>query len=166
MLSSLLAAAGCAGKNLDFWLRNKFFAQHCKLFKNRPFIWHVWDGQKDGFSALVNYHALDSGRLETLVYSCLGDWIRRSREEGREARARVSAAERLKKSLEPILEGKAPRGMISPGKPAWKHLAGWAPDLADGIAVNIMPFLNAPPARAASAGVLRNAPLRSPAQRS
>jgi hypothetical protein len=165
VLSSLLTAAGCAGKNLDFWLRNKFFAQHCRLFKNRPFIWHVWDGQKDGFSALVNYHALDSGQLETLVYSCLGDWIRRSREEGREARARVSAAERLKKSLELILEGKAPRGMTSPGKPAWKHRAGWAPDLTDGIAVNIMPFLNAPPVRAASAGVLRNAPFRSPAQR-
>ena len=23
---------------------------------NRPFVWHIWDGRRDGFGALVNYH--------------------------------------------------------------------------------------------------------------
>jgi hypothetical protein len=149
VLSSLLAGTGCAEGNLDFWLRNKFFAQHCRLFKGRPFIWHVWDGQKDGFSALVNYHALDSGLLEALIYSCLGDWMMRLREEGPGARKRVGAAERLKKSLEIILEEIAPRGASQP--------AG----MAGGVSANIGPFLNAPPVRGASAGVLRNALKRS-----
>ena len=27
-----------------------------QLFHQRPFIWHIWDGRRDGFHALVNYH--------------------------------------------------------------------------------------------------------------
>ncbi len=57
-LSSLLAEAGCSGKSLDDWLRDSFFVQHCELFCQRPFVWHVWDGRRDGFNALVNYHRL------------------------------------------------------------------------------------------------------------
>ena len=51
-------AEGYTGKTLDDWLRNGFFEQHCALFHHRPFIWHIWDGHKSGFSALVNYHQL------------------------------------------------------------------------------------------------------------
>lgn len=67
ILAALLADAGHAGKTLETWLREKFFAQHCKLFQNRPFIWHIWDGLRDGFAALVNYHKLDHKNLETLI---------------------------------------------------------------------------------------------------
>ena len=56
-----------AGTMLDDWLRNQFFEQHCKRFHHRPFIWHIWDGRKDGFSCLVNYHKLDYKALENLV---------------------------------------------------------------------------------------------------
>ncbi len=59
------------GTTLDDWLRNSFFEQHCKRFHNRPFIWHIWDGRKDGFSCLVNYHKLDHKALENLTYSYL-----------------------------------------------------------------------------------------------
>ena len=52
-------SADHAGKTLETWLREKFFTQHCKLFQHRPFIWHIWDGLRDGFAALVNYHKLD-----------------------------------------------------------------------------------------------------------
>ena len=45
-------------KSLEDWLRDHFFQEHCRLFHNRPFIWHIWDGRKDGFHALVNYHRL------------------------------------------------------------------------------------------------------------
>lgn len=74
----LLANADCKGWTLERWLHERFFHQHCKLFHNRPFIWHIWDGlKKSGFSALVNYHKLNSNLLETLTYNYLGDWIRR-----------------------------------------------------------------------------------------
>lgn len=57
-LTSMLVEAGHAGKTLDDWLRDGFFEQHCALFHQRPFIWHIWDGRRDGFHALVNYHRL------------------------------------------------------------------------------------------------------------
>jgi hypothetical protein len=69
LLSELLKTANHAGKTLETWLRDKFFAQHCKLFHHRPFIWHIWDGLRDGFSVLVNYHKLDRKNLETLIYT-------------------------------------------------------------------------------------------------
>ena len=73
----LLAASGSKKTDLDSWLRDEFFKAHCQVFKNRPFVWHIWDGRKDGFSALVNYHRLDGGTLRRLAYTYLGDWIER-----------------------------------------------------------------------------------------
>jgi len=60
ILPQHLSAAGSRSHlDLDDWLRNGFFEEHCKLFHNRPFVWHIWDGRKrDGFHALVNYHKL------------------------------------------------------------------------------------------------------------
>ena len=44
---------GDGSSSLDDWLRNKFFEEHCMLFQQRPFIWHIWDGRmRDGFHAL------------------------------------------------------------------------------------------------------------------
>ena len=37
-------------RSLDEWLRDRFFAEHCKLFHNRPFIWHIWDGRSERLS--------------------------------------------------------------------------------------------------------------------
>ena len=77
--------SGSPARSLDDWLRDGFFEQHCALFHQRPFIWHIWDGRRDGFHALVNYHQLAApngeGRrtLEKLTYSYLGDWIHRQR---------------------------------------------------------------------------------------
>jgi hypothetical protein len=76
-LNRLLKEAGFEGKTLETWLRDGFFAQHCELFQQRPFVWHIWDGLRDGFAALVNYHRLDRKNLETLIYTYLGDWISR-----------------------------------------------------------------------------------------
>lgn len=67
VLDKLLTDADWAGKGLDTWLREKFFEQHAKRFHHRPFIWHVWDGLKDGFAALVNYHKLLRTQLENTV---------------------------------------------------------------------------------------------------
>ena len=54
-IDQLLGQAGSPGKSLEQWLRDDFFSYHLKLFHQRPFIWHVWYGLKDGFGAIVNY---------------------------------------------------------------------------------------------------------------
>ena len=58
MERKLIAATGSKADSLEEWLVNDFFEQHCDMFHNRPFVWHLWDGRKDGFNVLVNYHRL------------------------------------------------------------------------------------------------------------
>ena len=161
-LSILLANAEHAGKSLESWLRDKFFGQHCKLFQNRPFIWQIWDGQRDGFSALVNYHTLTHKKLEVLIYTYLGDWIARQRQDIVDridgAQERLDAAESLKKKLELILEGEKPYDIFVRWKPLEKQPIGWEPDLNDGVRLNIRPFMTVPPVKKAGAGVLRDKP--------
>jgi hypothetical protein len=145
ILDRLLADADCAGKGLDVWLREKFFEQHAKLFHHRPFIWHVWDGLKDGFSALVNYHQLDARKLERLIHTYLGDWIRQQEEGVRNsidgANIRLAAAQDLKQRLSLILEGEAPYDIFVRWKPLAQQPIGWHPDLNDGVRLNIRPFM-------------------------
>lgn len=156
----LLDAVG--SKSLSLWLRDKFFEQHCKLFQHRPFIWHIWDGLKDGFSVLVNYHKLDKAGLERLIYTYLGDWIRTQQaglangEDG--AQERLAAAEALKKELEAILEGEKPYDIFVRWKPLAEQPIGWTPDLNDGVRLNIRPFLYARDVSKKGAGILRWAP--------
>ena len=146
-LDNLLADAECAGKGLDVWLREKFFEQHAKRFQHRPFIWHVWDGLKDGFGALVNYHLLNAKNLERLIHTYLGDWIRqqeagvRSGVDG--AQTRLAAALDLKRRLELILEGEAPYDIFVRWKSLTEQPIGWNPDLNDGVRMNIRPFMTA-----------------------
>lgn len=161
-LAALLADAGHAGKTLETWLREKFFAQHCKLFQNRPFIWHIWDGLRDGFAALVNYHKLDHKNLETLIYTYLGDWILRQKQDldaGIDgAQERLDAAEVLQKRLELILAGEAPYDIFVRWKPLEQQPLSWEPDLDDGVRLNIRPFLSVPDVGKKGAGILRDKP--------
>ncbi|MEI6103322.1 MAG: N-6 DNA methylase [Methanothrix sp.] len=161
-LSELLKAADHAGKSLESWLREKFFLQHCKLFQHRPFIWHIWDGLHDGFAALVNYHRLDSKLLESLIYTYLGDWISRQKDDIKSgvdgAAEKLAAAEALKKRLEMILEGEAPYDIFVRWKPIGQQPIGWNPDLNDGVRLNIRPFLSVPDVGRKGAGVLREKP--------
>lgn len=148
----LLAGVGYSGKDLADWLRDGFFEQHCKLFQNRPFIWHIWDGRKDGFSALVNYHKLDRANLEKLTYTYLGTWIadhKKDMEKGiAGAEGRLLAAQSLQDKLKLILAGEPPYDIYVRWKPLHEQPIGWEPDLNDGVRLNIRPFV--------SAGVLRS----------
>jgi hypothetical protein len=154
--SLVLESGGSSGSpGLEGWLRDSFFKAHCKVFANRPFIWQIWDGRSDGFSALVNYHKMDRKLLERLTYDFLGSWwISRLNDEVRQqlpgAEGRLIAAEVLKGKLQLILEGEAPYDTYV----RWKSLAeqpiGWEPDLNDGVRMNIRPFVEA--------GVLRAKP--------
>jgi hypothetical protein len=169
-LEGLLRDAGYAAKSLDDWLRDGFFKQHCDLFHNRPFIWHIWDGRRDGFHALVNYHRLAAadgeGRrtLEKLIYSYLGDWIERQEREQREekdgADARLTSAKHLKGELEKILAGEPPFDIFVRWKPLHEQPIGWEPDINDGVRLNIRPFMIARPlgAKAKNACILRVTP--------
>ncbi len=151
-ISDLLAKEGATSANLEDWLRKEFFTQHCKVFKNRPFIWHIWDGRNDGFSALVNYHKLDKENLSKLIYTYLGDWIRmceaKKRNEESGAEGLLSAALKLKEKLEAILHGEAPFDIFVRWKSIEQQPIGWEPDLNDGVRLNVRPFIEA--------GVLRN----------
>ena len=144
----LLASVGYGGKKLDEWLRNGFFEQHSKLFHHRPFVWHVWDGRKtDGFGALVNYHRLDAKLLEKLIYTYLGDWIKRQEQavaQGESgADARLLAAQQLQGKLKLIAEGEPPYDIFVRWKPIEQQPVGWNPDLNDGVRMNIRPFMEA-----------------------
>jgi hypothetical protein len=146
-LEDILIDAGYGNKGLERWLKDGFFEQHCKLFHQRPFIWHIWDGRKDGFGVLVNYHKLDKARLETLTYTYLGDWISRQKaahQNGESAAGdRLSAAQCLQKKLQLILEGETPYDIFVRWKPIEAQPVGWNPDLNDGVRLNIRPFMEA-----------------------
>lgn len=145
VLERLLAEADCAGKGLEVWLRDKFFEQHARRFNHSPFVWHVWDGLKDGFAALVNYHCLDEKNLERLIHTYLGDWIR-TQEAGVHngadgASQRLAAAMDLKRRLELILAGEQPYDIFLRWKSIAEQPIGWHPDLNDGVRINIRPFM-------------------------
>jgi len=161
-----IARAGLRGSRsstLEDWLRDEFFEQHCALFDQRPFIWHIWDGHKNGFSALVNYHRLSHANLESLTYAYLGDWIRRQQaavdagEAGSDAR--MQAAKQLQTRLRLILEGEPPFDIFVRWKPLSKQAIGWYPDLNDGVRMNIRPFLAQDiPGGKKGAGIMRSRP--------
>ncbi len=164
---ALIAAAGPKGsksKTLEEWLYDEFFEQHAKLFHDRPFIWHLWDGRSDGFHALVNYHKLDHAALQKLTYSYLGNWIQDQAEDARNdkpgAAARLGAARALQTKLAAILEGEAPLDIFVRWKSVKDQAQGWNPDINDGIRQNIRPFLFAGDVGKRGAGLFRSVPLK------
>jgi len=148
---TLVTDAGGKNGRLEDWLRDTFFAQHVKVFDNRPFLWHIWDGRKDGFSAIVNYHKLDYRTLEKLTFATLGAWIERQKHETAAGQAgadgRLAAAVDLQERLKLILEGAPPYDVYVRWKELHEQPIGWNPDLDDGVRLNIRPFI--------TAGVLR-----------
>jgi hypothetical protein len=166
----LLAQAGYVRKSLEDWLLDGFFEHHCQLFHQRPFVWQIWDGRRDGFAALVNYHRLaaPNGRgrrlLEKLAHTYLGDWITRQRADQRAgvagADARLAAAQHLQGELEKISEGEPPYDIFVRWKPLHEQPIGWEPDLNDGVRINIRPFMMAKTlgARGKKSCILRVAP--------
>jgi hypothetical protein len=146
ILHKLLTDAGVRpGVSLDGWLRDKFFEQHCQRFHHRPFIWHIWDGRKDGFSCLVNYHKLNYQWLETLTYAYLQDWITAQTAAARDSKPgadlQLAAAQELQNKLKLILEGEPPYDIFVRWKPIHAQPIGWNPDLNDGVRANIRPFV-------------------------
>lgn len=154
-IRDLLAAEAAGARDLSTWVADEFFDGHCRLFHQTPFVWHVWDGARGGFSALVNYHRLcyddGAGRrlLEKLRDTYLGEWIASQRravtagEAG--AEERLLAAEHLRSELTKIIDGDPPYDIFVRWKPLHHQPVGWEPDIDDGVRLNIRPFLIAKP---------------------
>jgi hypothetical protein len=152
-MRQLFDAEGSSARDLDAWLRDEFFDGHCRLFHQTPFIWHVWDGLKDGFAALVNYHKLSApdggGRrlLEKLRDTTLGDWIAQQSQAASAqvpgAEDKLLAAQHLAAELTRIINGEAPYDIFVRWKPLTRQAIGWEPDIDDGVRLNIRPFLTA-----------------------
>jgi hypothetical protein len=161
----LLANAGHRESTLEEWLRDSFFEEHCKLFHHRPFVWHIWDGERDGFHALVNYHRLAAPNgegarlLQKLAQTYLGDWIARCEADVKNdkpnAHKLLKAAKELQADLLKILEGEAPHDIFVRWKPLHGQSIGWNPDINDGVRLNIRPFLTVRDVGKKGAGVLR-----------
>jgi len=164
----LLSSLGHANLTLEEWLRDKYFEEHCKLFHHRPFVWHIWDGAKDGFHVLVNYHRLAAGNgdgsrlLQKIATTYLGDWIARCNQEVAAdkpgAAIRLKAAQDLQVDLRKILEGEAPHDIFVRWKPLREQAIGWEPDVNNGVRLNIRPFLMARNVGKKGAGILRFKP--------
>jgi hypothetical protein len=133
---------------LEAWLRDRAFRQHCVLFQQRPFLWHIWDGLKDGFSVFVHYHRFTQANLRKLTYTMLGDWLARAKAESNDLR--LEKGRELQQMLEKVLEGEAPYDIFVRWKPLAEQPLGWDPDLDDGVRMNIRPFMEA--------GILRESP--------
>jgi len=165
---TLLAECNSKSKTLADWLTDEFFEQHCTLFHQTPFVWHIWDGEKGGFSVLVNYHrlvgkeGLGKQTLEKIIYTYLAKWIdiqRRAQKDGVEGSdTRVAAAEHLRKQLEAILKGEPPFDLFIRWKPLSHQPLGWEPDIEDGVRINIRPFLSASVLRRSGRPILRSVP--------
>jgi hypothetical protein len=147
VITRLLARAGSPGITLEEWVRDRFFDAHARLFHQRPFVWHIWDGRKDGFHAFISYHKLDRKNLERLTHVYLGEWIERQKaasETGDQtADARLIAAQQLQKKLELIRLGEKPYDIFIRWKTKAEQPIGWEPDLNDGVRMNIRPFVEA-----------------------
>ena len=161
--TQLLTDVGCKGWTIDRWLNERFFSQHCKVFQQRPFIWHIWDGlKKGGFGALVNYHKLNRNLLETLTYNYLGDWVRRQQDDEKRgvegADDRLVAARALQDKLKLILKGEPPCDIFVRWRPIEDQPMGWEPDINDGVRMNIRPFMLVGDVGRKGAGILRDKP--------
>jgi hypothetical protein len=164
----MLADAGYADSTLEEWLRDSFFEEHCKLFYHRPFVWHIWDGERDGFHALINYHRLSAPNgegarlLQKLAQTYLGDWIARCeadvKNEKPNAHKLLKAAKDLQVDLLKILEGEAPNDIFVRWKTLHEQAIGWNPDINDGVRLNIRPFLTVRDVGKKGAGLLRFKP--------
>lgn len=141
----LSATKGRAG-DLRQWLASgEFFAQHCKVFQNRPFIWQITDGARDGFAALVNYHKLDAKNLDRLIHTYLYQWIERQKTDAANQVAgadnRLARATALRDKLLLIQQGEAPYDIYTRWKRLDEQPIGWDPDINDGVRINCRPWV-------------------------
>ncbi len=144
-------------RDLAEWIRRDFFKAHTRRFKNRPIAWHL-RSPEGAFEALVLYHRLSKDTLQKLRVTYAGDRLARLKADQQHAKDRGDTAtvttlqvaiedvEDFRRTLEAIERGDDLRHRI---RCRWKDEteAGrpgpYAPDIDDGVKVNIRPFQEA-----------------------
>jgi len=149
--------------SIEDWLANAFFEHHASLYRSRPIYWHFASAQGTApfaFGVLVHYHRFDKNRMAKLRASYVRDTIEELRRDagladkaGRadervELQAKLEEVQALDKKLQLIQEGhhEGPEGgdrdfrILTPWKEPAARPHGWAPDLDDGVKVNIAPL--------------------------
>jgi len=143
-----------AGRELGEWLRRDFFKRHVQQFKQRPIAWHFTSAEGI-FQAMLLYHRLSRATLQALRTQYAGRLIERLRAEQERARSRKDAAEvsrlqvkiddvdHFSRELQAIEGGDELRHQV---RCRWKNEEAegrpgpYAPDIDDGVKVNIRPF--------------------------
>ncbi|MXY51049.1 MAG: hypothetical protein F4Y86_00755 [Gammaproteobacteria bacterium] len=148
------------------WLEDVFFDYHASLYKKRPIIWHIASSQgraPQGFGVLCHYHRFDANRMAKLRAGYLREAIETFRREAAlanqsgHAEARIEWQAKLEETLaldsklQAVQEGRfeGPEGgatdyrILTPWKAPEDRPKGWAPDIDDGVKVNIEPLQKA-----------------------
>jgi hypothetical protein len=140
------------GMALDDWFRHRFFEEHTRRFKQRPIAWHLTS--PDGhFQALVLYHRLSRELLQRLRATYAGALISELQAEREKAKADQAKVSDLTAVIEDVEEFRCALERIERGDDSryrircrWKgeepdgRPGPYAPDLDDGVKVNIRPF--------------------------
>lgn len=139
----------------DF-LTDAFFEHHVKLYKSRPIFWHLAstsEGGSPSFSVLVHYHRFSTDALRKLRGTYIRSFLdRRARElaqarkdnradEALEIQRAIEETQDFDKKLEGLEEGRYP--IHVPWKSGAEQPKGWAPNIDDGVMVNILPLQTA-----------------------
>jgi hypothetical protein len=145
------------GRDLGDWFRRDFFKRHIQQFKQRPIAWHFVSPERS-FEAFVLYHRLSRVTLQKLRTQYAGRRIDRLRAEQQRARERKddAAVRQLQLQIEDVEEFRSRVEAIERGdelkyrvRCRWKgetetgRPGPYAPDVDDGVKVNIRPFQEA-----------------------
>lgn len=145
------------GRELGEWLRREFFKRHLRQFKQRPIAWHLVSPERT-FEAFILYHKLSRATLQTVRTRYAGRLIDRLRGEQARARERKdeAAVGRLQLQIEDVEDLRGRLEAIERGdelkhriRCRWKgetetgRPGPYAPDIDDGVKVNIRPFQEA-----------------------
>jgi hypothetical protein len=142
------------GRDVPAWLQREFFRRHVQQFKQRPIAWHL-TSPEGTFQVLVLYHKLSRDTLQRLRDVYAGALLNRLKAELDRAtgRSEARAASELRAQIEDVQEfrdrilaievGRELRHRIRcrwKGENAEGRPGPYAPDLDDGVKVNIRPF--------------------------
>ncbi|MCL4534925.1 MAG: BREX-1 system adenine-specific DNA-methyltransferase PglX [Chloroflexi bacterium] len=145
------------GRDLDDWLKKDFFKRHVTQFKQRPIAWHLVSPERT-FEAFVLYHKLSRETLQKLRAQYAGGLLAQLRAEQERARAKgeTARARELQLQIEDVEEFRSRLEKIERGderkyriRCRWKgetetgRPGPYAPDIDDGVKVNIRPFQEA-----------------------
>ena len=148
------ATVGCG---IEAWLSRNFFRNHIQHFNRRPVAWHLVSPERT-FEAFVLQHKLSGATLQRLRAQYAGGLITQLRSEQDQARTRGASSDvsALQAKIEDVEEFRLRIEKIERGddlkyriRCPWKgeenigRPGPYAPDVNDGVKVNIRPFQEA-----------------------